>query len=275
MSKYIVDLSHHQPSAQINYSVFCAQLELAIIRVQYGSKQIDREYKKHIAKMKEYNVDYGVYAWTRGRNVEEMKTEARLFYQRAKDQTPDFYVLDVEEKTMSDMRSGINAFVTELRKLTDKPIGVYIANHLYKDFNIDVSKFDFVWIPKYSAKKPTFDCDVWQYTSSGHLNGYAGRLDLNQLVNGATMDIFNCKDDLLEKEESIYPIPIKTIKVADPLMHGNDVKWIQDKLGFKGKDLDGYYGKNTEKAVKEFQKKNGLTVDGQVGVKQTIPALMK
>jgi GH25 family lysozyme M1 (1,4-beta-N-acetylmuramidase) len=273
MSKYIVDLSHHQPSSQINYSVFCAQLELAIIRVQYGSKQIDREYKNHIAKMKQYNVDYGVYAWTRGRNIAEMQNEARLFYQRAKDQDPDFYVLDVEEKTMSDMRSGIEKYIEQLRVLTDKPIGIYVANHLYKDFNLDVSDADFVWIPKYSSVKPTFDCDVWQYTSSGYLNGYAGKLDLNRLVNGATMDIFNSKSDFVA-EIKTYPIPIKTIKITDPLTHGDDVKWIQSKLGFNGKDLDGYYGKVTEKAVKEFQQKNKLLVDGVVG-KKTIAKLMK
>ena len=152
MDKYIVDLSHHQPSAQINYSVFCAQLELAIIRVQYGSKQIDREYKNHIAKMKQYAVPYGVYAWTRGRNIAEMQNEARLFYQRAKDQNPDFYVLDVEEKTMSDMRSGIEKYIEQLRVLTDKPIGIYVANHLYKDFNLDISDADFtidIKIPTY------------------------------------------------------------------------------------------------------------------------------
>ena len=72
-----------------------------------------------------------------------------------------------------------------------------LANHLYKDFNLDVSDADFIWIPKYSSKQPTFDCDVWQYTSSGRLNGYAGKLDLNRLVNGATMDIFNSKNDFV------------------------------------------------------------------------------
>jgi peptidoglycan hydrolase-like protein with peptidoglycan-binding domain len=87
------------------------------------------------------------------------------------------------------------------------------------------------------------------------------------------MDIFNSKSDFVT-EIKAYPVPIKTIRVTNPLTHGDDVKWIQSKLGFNGKDLDGYYGKVTEKAVKEFQQKNKLLVDGVVG-KKTIAKLMK
>jgi putative chitinase len=43
---------------------------------------------------------------------------------------------------------------------------------------------------------------------------------------------------------------------------GEDVKKIQEKLGLKP---DGSFGPNTEKSVKDWQKKNGLTSDGVVG----------
>ena len=56
---------------------------------------------------------------------------------------------------------------------------------------------------------------------------------------------------------------------------GNEVKQIQTKLKnwgyYKGK-IDGIYGSQTLKAVKDFQAKNGLTVDGIVGDK-TLAAL--
>jgi putative chitinase len=42
---------------------------------------------------------------------------------------------------------------------------------------------------------------------------------------------------------------------------GNDVKKLQEKLGLKA---DGSFGPGTEKAVKEWQSKNGLTVDGVI-----------
>lgn len=271
MSKYIVDLSHHQKSSKINYETFCKQLDLAIIRVQYGKATIDKEYKNHIAKMKQFNVPYGVYAWTRGKSIPLMEEEARLFYERAKDQNPSFYVLDVEEKTMADMRSGISAFVKQLRRLTDKPIGIYVANHYYKSFNLDMSQIDFVWIPRYGMNdgqphtQPDFDCQLWQYTSNGKLTGYPGVLDLNKLVNGATLDIFKTKKS---EEISIisnpYPVPTVNLKNGSS---GDYVKWLQTELVFAGFNLviDGHFGNGTLAAVKKFQKLYNLKQDGIVG----------
>jgi len=43
---------------------------------------------------------------------------------------------------------------------------------------------------------------------------------------------------------------------------GNDVKRLQQKLGFSDKNSDGDFGPMTEKAVIEWQKVNGLTLDG-------------
>jgi len=51
---------------------------------------------------------------------------------------------------------------------------------------------------------------------------------------------------------------------------GQEVKDIQQALldkGYDPKGVDGIFGANTEKAVKAFQKANGLTVDGKVGPK--------
>ena len=193
---YIVDLSHHQSPSKIDYKKLCAQLDMAIIRVQYGSRTIDKYYKKHIEEMKKHGIPFGVYAWVRGINLKDMQVEAQDFYDRAKDQDPSFYVLDVEEKSMANMRAGINAYVEKLRSLTNKKIGLYIAHHLYENFNLDTSKFDFIWIPRYGSNngkpqtKPAYDCDLWQYTSVGRLDGYAGNLDLNRLMNGRTIEFF-------------------------------------------------------------------------------------
>ncbi|WP_316834425.1 peptidoglycan-binding domain-containing protein [Pedobacter nutrimenti] len=48
---------------------------------------------------------------------------------------------------------------------------------------------------------------------------------------------------------------------------GLDVSALQSKLLLKGYDtpIDGYFGKQTEKAVKNFQKANSLKADGKVG----------
>ena len=51
---------------------------------------------------------------------------------------------------------------------------------------------------------------------------------------------------------------------------GEEVKTIQDKLkrwGYYSGNVDGIYGSQTVAAVKKFQQKNGLTVDGIAGTK--------
>lgn len=56
---------------------------------------------------------------------------------------------------------------------------------------------------------------------------------------------------------------------------GDTVKKIQTKLqqwGYYSGAVDGVYGSGTEKAVRYFQEKNGLTVDGKAGQK-TLDAL--
>ncbi len=56
---------------------------------------------------------------------------------------------------------------------------------------------------------------------------------------------------------------------------GNDVTTLQKKLknwGYYSGSVDGIFGTKTKEAVKYFQRKNGLTVDGIVG-KNTLAAL--
>lgn len=56
---------------------------------------------------------------------------------------------------------------------------------------------------------------------------------------------------------------------------GTEVRTIQEKLkrwGYYSGSVDGIYGSQTVSAVKSFQKKNGLTVDGITGT-QTLKAM--
>ena len=49
---------------------------------------------------------------------------------------------------------------------------------------------------------------------------------------------------------------------------GDKVELLQELLGKAGfePDTDGYFGRNTKKAVQEFQEKSGLKVDGIVDI---------
>lgn len=60
----------------------------------------------------------------------------------------------------------------------------------------------------------------------------------------------------------------RALRLKSPQMYGEDVKVVQNKLnnlGYNSGKVDGYFGKNTDRAVRKYQKATGLAVDGSVG----------
>lgn len=191
----IVDISKWQPN--VNYKELATEADLAILRVQDGSTTKDTVYTKHAAGCVKYDIPFGAYAFTRFISVADAKKEAQDFYKRATANglKPLFYVADVEVESMSDMRAGTNAFIAELHRLGAKKVGIYVAHHLYDSFNLDYSKADFVWIPRYaldgkSILEPKYKCDLHQYTDKGKIAGISGNVDLNRLTGSKSLSWF-------------------------------------------------------------------------------------
>ena len=96
------------------------------------------------------------------------------------------------------------------------------------------------------------------------------------------------KKEVIKKLQHAYNVSYKTNLVEDGVKGAKTeavmkqyylknftqnelVKWVQDRLvnhkhyNLGNSGIDGKYGKDTENAVKQFQKDNGLTVDGKAG----------
>ena len=214
----IIDISEWQEPKNINYDVLAKNVSGVIVRVQYGSNYVDKHYKTHINEFKKRGVPIAVYAWVRGSSYNDMEVEANDFYQRAKEFNPSFWWLDIEEQSMSDMRGGCEKYRQKLKSLGAEKVGCYIANHLYQAFNIDVVKFDGLWIPTYgrnnglyegSNPTSTNNYDIHQYTSNGRLQGYNGVLDLNRIVK-KSFEYFFSKSETTNKEG----VFMKNIKIT-------------------------------------------------------------
>lgn len=192
----IIDISHHQNPAKMDYDALAKQVDVVIIRTQYGSQVLDKHYETHHQAFQKRNIPTAAYAWVRGVNVADMKKEAADFYERTKNFRPTFWFLDVEEKSMKNMRQGVSAYLQKLRSLGAEKIGVYIAHHHYQDFNLKLNEADAVWLPHYGTNngkinsQPKFPCDIHQYTDKGRLKGYAGPLDLNRLTGNKKITCF-------------------------------------------------------------------------------------
>ena len=117
------------------------------------------------------------------------KKKPESFYKASAKYHPTYYWLDVEEKTMSDMNAGVEAFRAKLESLGVKNIGIYIGTYFMEEHSISTDKFTAIWIPTYgnddgyynAAPNTEQDYDLHQYTSQGQLTGFSHYLDLNQL----------------------------------------------------------------------------------------------
>lgn len=201
--KPILDISEWQRPETLDYAAIASQISHVIVRVQYGSAYCDHHFEIHLQRFKDLGIPVAVYAWVRGVDHVDMEDEARVFYERAKRFEPTFYWLDVEEQSMADMRGGIEAYRYKLKELSNQKVGVYIANHLYHQFNLHTENFDAIWLPTYGANSGHYEgadptasshFDLHQYTSNGWLSGYHGPLDLNRLSGTKPLEFFTQLD---------------------------------------------------------------------------------
>ena len=111
--------------------------------------------------------------------------------------------------------------------------------------------------------------------SVGTVDGIAGPTTYNAVIsfqnkNGLTADgqVGSATWDILFDTISGGNSYSRILKVTSPLMYGEDIRVVQNKLnslGYVAGTADGYYGNMTRDAIINFQSKKGLDADGEVG----------
>lgn len=199
------------------------------------------------------------------------------------------------------------AFLKEIQKGGYIPglyTNIDFANNYY--FKSVQREYD-LWIAQYNSRNTYSEPHVmWQYSNSGRISGISGDVDLNysykkykkQKNNDSTTD--TNKDTSEDKEDSITKILVKSLQNALNKSYGSNLdedgiwgpktkaavekhplsiknldkklehtKWLQKALKEQGYDIavDGYFGKDTQAVVKEYQEKKNIIVDGIAGIK--------
>lgn len=212
----IMDISHHQKSSAINWVKAAKEVDMVIIRVQYGSNLIDREYKNHVANCKKHGIPFGHYAYGMYVSVNDAIVEANDFIKRA-DKDALFLALDVEGDTVKscgtkNLSKASQAFIDTLKNAGYKT-GYYVSHELYKKYGLDKVKADFLWLPRYGKDngrpdlKPNYACDLWQYSQYCRVSWYNGGLDFNLLNGDKTLSWFIGAEKLSDKPVASKPKP--------------------------------------------------------------------
>ncbi len=113
-----------------------------------------------------------------------------------------------------------------------------------------------------------------QKIKTDDMNEYEMRInELEDALRDRDEEILDLTNEVNRLQQSTSRIKTSSVSTSSKLSH-KDIQKALKNAGFYNGSIDGKIGKNTKRAIKEFQKANGLTADGIVG-KRTIEKLKK
>lgn len=305
MSKKGIDVSEFQGKIDWE-KVKNDGIEFAILRCGYGmdfSNQDDVEYERNANECERLGIPYGVYLMSYANTVEKARSEAKHVLRLIEGRKISLGVwYDIEDNGTSGainketLTNIINTFCNTIKNAGYK-VGVYASlNWLENKIEKTIKDNYDIWVAQYYSK-----CEyegkyiMWQHTSSGKVNGISTNVDMNILYEDLPVinnnDNNNSKTNNSEIVKSLQKAlnqdyncaldvdgiigPLTTKAVNNNMVRnftvGEFARWVQERLIAKGYSLnefgvDGRYGNESEKKVKEFQANCGIDVDGIVGI---------
>ena len=192
-----VDVSKYQEN--IDWQKVAADgVEFAIIRLGFrgmgtnGTCELDPYFKQNIEGAKAAGIAVGVYFFTQAKTVEEAKEEARFVIDNLKGYDITWpVVFDTEEITgyaaaranalsIETRTACAKAFLEEIKAAGYTPM--LYANTRWSILDLDLAQlgdYDF-WYAYYGDDiYYPYQFSMWQYTSSGKVDGIKGNADLN------------------------------------------------------------------------------------------------
>lgn len=246
-----------------------AGVQFAILKVTRKENTIEKAFERNYAGCIAQNISMGVYRYVYAKTPAEATAEAKAIVSVLKGKKVPFRVwLDMEDSSIRGIgKSALNAVIAAERKVLEDAgyqVGIYCNQNWYNSV-LDVDKLDLpFWIAKYGTNngkqqsKPVVKSKHtlwgWQYSSVGKVSGISGAVDVNVSYQnpGTVTSGTSATSTLLRKGD-----------------RGDAVKLLQKRLTICGWSLtaDGIWGDKTDSAVRSYQYKAGLTVDGIVGPK--------
>ncbi len=192
-----VDISEFQQGINFN-KMKNDGIKAVIIRAGYGreSSQKDSMFESHYRNAKAAGLKIGVYWYSYADSAGDAEKEAKACLECINNKSLDMPIYyDLEDNSQTKLGKAklteIAERFCETIKKSNYRAGVY-ANlnwfNNYLDYDKLKGKYS-IWLAQYNFSNE-LKCDIWQNSSSGHVNGYNGRLDTNVIYNE---DIFSGK----------------------------------------------------------------------------------
>ena len=234
-------------------------VQFAVIHAGYGRElsQKDKYFERNYAGARAAGIKVGAFWYSYADSVARAEQEARTCLKVLDGKHLDLPVFFDQEyepgilKLSTKTRTDIVLKFLETIKAAGRPCGLYSST----DFITTKLQANWLtayplWIAEYGSKLHyTGKVWAWQYTDKGRVAGIKGHVDMD---HGYFAQAKNTDSNLLRKGDT-----------------GAAVKLLQHRLNILGWQLteDGIWGVKTDQAVRNYQYKAGLTMDGIVGPK--------
>ena len=198
-----IDVSY--ANGYLDWEKIKGQIDWAIIRVGYGSdytNQDDSQYRHNIESCEKLGIPYGVYLYSYADTVVKAKSEAAHAIRLLKGYKPAMPLYyDLEENKIAQL--GNEKILSIARTFCDAVtkagyvFGVYANLNWWNNYLTDAWYNNYSrWLAQYNAVctyKGKYD--IWQYTSTGRLEGVPGKFDRNHCYRNF-FSVPNVKGDL-------------------------------------------------------------------------------
>ncbi len=222
-----IDVSKWQ--ATVSWSKVAADgVKWGIARVSDGTKYDDAYFTKNYQGMKQNGIIRGSYQFFRP--DQDPIAQANFYLNKLKaagglkpDDLPP--VLDLEKnggKSASGVVAAVDKWIAHMEKNTNRRPIIYTGSYFW-DANAVTKKYSSypLWTAHYTSKPCPLvpnawnKWTIWQYTSSGKVNGVSGNCDVNRF-NGSLNDVKQfVKNSVLKPQDAGGPKPDKFVPKPD------------------------------------------------------------
>ena len=203
-----VDVSSYNGTIDWN-TAKASGLDFAIIRIGFGDDDTNQDDSRAIANMigcEAAGIPFGVYIYSYAISEREVDSEVSHTLRLIQGHNPEMGIwFDMEDADNYKSRHNFNPYthgteltnfciryVTAIQNAGYANVGVY-AN---RDFFLNVLDYDrlssigLIWLAHWGISAPSMDCSMWQYTSSGQVNGVPSTwegVDMNMIYPGSPL----------------------------------------------------------------------------------------
>lgn len=274
-----IDVSQWQ--GNIDFAkVKAAGVKFVIIRAGFGkyTSQKDPYFEQNYKNAKAAGLDVGVYWYSYATSAADAVAEAKAcmtVISGKKFEYPIFF--DLEERSQFNKGRAfcdglVKAFCGELEKC-GYFAGLYISRSPLQSYmSSDVAKRYTLWVAEYASKLNYSGIyAMWQYTSSGKVNGISGNVDFDYCyVDYPTMIKNGGYNGYAKQSSAEKVLDTSGVKLGDKNLGTYAYKQLlliayAKKIVSVKVNNDNVFGSGTEKATNELLKRLGYKQNGIAG----------